>query len=451
MANDLSFNITARDQASRAVETVQKKIQGFGADLAKSFLSIAGPMAVVQMGLGAIQEAIENYKKKVAEAVDYAKGLTDRATELKLTTDEMQRLENAAAATGVSVEKLAASYSDLKALLASSRGGEGDTARMLQALGFAAQDIADGLVTPIQVIEKLGAAMSGAGDDTKALAIATAVLGKDLADKLLPILQRAKEAAEGFGEGAGITAEEAEFIRQSEVNKKREANRERARLAKREVVGSFLETDPEGQRILSEVQAQVSRQAAGGAGVAPIISSTVAASMPEVQAQVAAILKARRETANAAAREANAATAAAVEAEAARQESQRQADAAAAAIQAEEEAYQADLAKETEDANKQRQKENENADKLERERVKADLDAIESAKKESARTGGGKLTVSSLREIGGAMLGEGLAATAVNYEKETLDIQTKILIELQKMNISEPPLKSIDFTKINQA
>lgn len=451
MANDLSFNISARDQASKAVETVQKKIQGFGADLAKSFLTIAGPMAVLQMGISAIGEQIEAYKKKVAEAVDYARGLTDRATELKLTADEFQRLSNAATATGLSVEKLAESYNELKGLLASSKGGEGDTAKMLEALGFAAQDIANGLVTPIQVIERLGEAMSGAGDDTKALAIATAVLGKDLASKLLPILERAKAAAEGFGEEPGMTAEEAEFVRQNEVNKKKKENQEKVRTAKKAVAQEFLETDPEGQAILAQAQARAAQAASQGAGGAPTLSSSAAASLPEVQAQIAALLKSRREAAQAAAREANAGKAAAVTAEAARLESQRQADAAADAIQAEEEAYQADLAKQTEDANKQRQKENEDADKLERERVKADLDAIEAGKKDAAKSGTSKLTVSSLREIGGAMLGEGVAATAINYEKETLDIQTKILIELQKMNTTEPPMKSIDFTKIHQA
>lgn len=451
MANDLSFNISARDQASKAVETVQKKIQGFGADLAKSFLTIAGPMAVVQMGISAIGEKLEEYKKKVAEAVEYAKGLTDRASELKLTTEEFQRLSNAATATGLSVEKLAESYNELKGLLASSKGGEGDTARMLEALGFAAQDIANGLVTPIQVIERLGAAMSGAGEDTKALAIATAVLGKDLASKLLPILERAKAAAEGFGDEPGITAEEAEFVRQNEINKRKKENQEKVREAKKQVAQEFLETDPEGQRIRAEAEARIAQQAQPGGAAGVFLSASAAAALPEVQAEIAKILKARREAAAAAAREANAATASAVTAEAARQESQRQADAAADAIQAEEEAFQGYLAKQTEDANKQRQKEKEDADKLERERVKADLDAIEAGKKDAAKAGGGRLTVSSLREIGGAMLGEGVAATSINYEKETLDIQTKILIELQKMNTAEPPLKSIDFTKINQA
>lgn len=454
MANDLSFNISARDQASKAVETVQKKIQGFGADVAKSFLSIAGPMALVQMGISAIGNALEEYKKKVAEAVEYARGLTDRSAELGVTTDEFQRLNNAATATGLSVEKMAEAYKSLKDLLAQSRGAETDTTKMLEALGFAAEDIANGLVTPIQVIERLGQAMSGAGSDTQALAIATAVLGKDLAQKLLPVLERAREAAEGFAEDSGITAEEAEFIRKNEIDKQKKENREKARIAKREVVGTFLESDPEGARILAEARARAAQQAAASGGAAgggvgaPILSAGAAASLPEVQAQVAAILKARREQARAAAQEANAGRAAAVEAEARRQEDQRQADAAAADIQAGEEAYQDELSKETEEAKKQRDKEKQDADKLERDRVKAALDAADKGQKEAATS---RLTVSSLREIGGAMIGEGLAATSINYEKETLDIQTKIYLELQKMNAAEPPLKSIDFTKINQA
>ena len=70
MADDLSFTISAEDQASKAVETVQKKIQGFGSDVAKLALGVAGPMALLQAGIGYVSEKWTEYKKAQADAFE---------------------------------------------------------------------------------------------------------------------------------------------------------------------------------------------------------------------------------------------------------------------------------------------------------------------------------------------------------------------------------------------
>jgi len=68
MADDLSFTISAEDQASRAVETVQKKIQNFGTDVAKMALGVAGPMALIGVGFDFVKSKIDEYKQSLVEA-----------------------------------------------------------------------------------------------------------------------------------------------------------------------------------------------------------------------------------------------------------------------------------------------------------------------------------------------------------------------------------------------
>ena len=73
MADDVSFTISASDQASKVVETVQKKIQNFGSDIAKLALGVAGPMALLQAGIGFVSDKWSEYKAKQQEALDAQK------------------------------------------------------------------------------------------------------------------------------------------------------------------------------------------------------------------------------------------------------------------------------------------------------------------------------------------------------------------------------------------
>jgi len=85
MADDLSFTISAQDQASRAVETVQKKIQAFGGDVAKLALGVVGPMALLQAGIGYVTEKWQEYKQAQQEAFD--KGASGTYEQVKAQTD----------------------------------------------------------------------------------------------------------------------------------------------------------------------------------------------------------------------------------------------------------------------------------------------------------------------------------------------------------------------------
>jgi len=91
MADDLSFTISAQDQASRAVETVQKKIQAFGGDVAKLALGVVGPMALLQAGIGYVTEKWQEYKQAQQEAFD--KGASGTYEEVKAQADLGEQLD----------------------------------------------------------------------------------------------------------------------------------------------------------------------------------------------------------------------------------------------------------------------------------------------------------------------------------------------------------------------
>jgi len=462
MANDLEFTISAKDQASRAVETVQKKLKNFGSDLAKMALGFAAPLALAQMAFSAIGDAIAEHKKKVQEAIDNTAELANKSADLGVSVEVYQKLSAAADAAGMSIDKVAKAYTEVQKLLAGAVGGGNDTAKMLEVLGFAADDIANGLVRPMDVIEKLGAAMLGAKDDTTAMKIATAVLGETLAKDLMPQLKAAKDLASGFGEDSGLSAEEADLIKQKKIKETQKKNREAANIAKQEAAKEFLTSDPEGQRIIAKKQAEAARTANAG-GAAVVLGTETIAGMKDVQDEVMQILKARAAAEKERLRIANEAKAneiiVAAEALAAENAAQDFADKAIADAmdQSEKDDKKAgdESAKAREKAKTDAQKSAEDAAKAEKkaadDKAKEDRKALGDAldAEEKATAGDSKMTLSSLREIGGGLAGEAIV-NSLDLDRQMLDINQKMLIELQKLNITALPAvpTSTDFTKL---
>ena len=461
MANDMEFTISARDQASRAVETVQKKLQSFGSDLAKMALGFAAPLALAQAAFSAIGDAIEEHKKKVQEAIDNTAELSNKATDLGVSVEEYQKLSNAADAAGMSLDKVAKAYTEVQKLLAGAVGGGSDTAKMLEVLGFAADDIAKGLVKPMDVIEKLGAAMLGAKDDSTAFKIATAVLGETLAKDLLPQLKAAMDLAAGFSEDSGITQEEAELIRQKKIKEKQTKNREEAALAKEEVAKEFLKTDPGAGDVANKFGRELTESGRRALTRGKI---NELAGNEEVQNEIMRVLKERAAAEKERLRVANEAKAneiiAAAEALAAEKEAQ---DAADKAIEESMTQAEKDEKKAREDAEKARQKAKDDAEKAgEKTKDDAKKAAEDKAKKDKEELGkaldaeekakateGTKMTLSSLREIGGGLAGEAIVNSA-DMDRQLLDINQKMLIELEKLNVKTLPEvpPSTDFTKL---
>jgi hypothetical protein len=459
MANDMEFTISAKDQASRAVQTVQKKLQNFGSDLAKMALGFAAPLALAQAAFSAIGDAIEKHKKKVQEAIDNTAELSNKASDLGVSVEEYQKLSNAADAAGMSLDKVAKAYTEVQKLLAGAVGGGNDTAKMLEVLGFAADDIAKGLVKPMDVIEKLGAAMLGAKDDSTAFKIATAVLGETLAKDLLPQLKAAMDLASGFGDDSGLTAEEADIIKRKKVMDKQKKNKEELETARDEVAKEFLESDPDA--------AKFARQEGFGAGLGDegaVGQAKNRVGDEDFQDKIFAFIKARAEAEKERLRIANEAKAneiiAASEALAAENEAQALADKAIqesmAQAEKDEKKAREDADKAAEkaktDADKAKQKAEDDAKKAAEDKEKKDRDdlgkALDAEEKAKA-TEGTKLTLSSLREIGGGLAGEALV-NAADMDRQMLDINQKMLIELQKLNVKTLPEvpTSTDFTKL---
>lgn len=434
MSNDLSFTISAKDQASKAVETVQKKIQNLGTDLAKGFLSFAAPLTLVQTGFSMITDAIAENKKKVADSLEAYSGITDKAAEIGVATDEFLRLNQAAEASGVGVNKVAKLFQEVTTIIEQATQSGSSQEKMLKALGFSAEEIASGLLKPIQVIEQMGIAMNGASTNTDRMALATAMLGKNAAD-LIPVLLKAQQVAQGYGEDPGITQDEIALIEEKKRKDKQAKNKEEAKTAREEVVKDFLQFDAEGKEIYKRTSQRLQDQA----GTFDVV--TVSDVRKAAEEEVLAVLKKRREEAARLRQEAGAASIENLN----ELEMQRlNTEAVALALE--------DLAKMQADADKDK----EAADKKDKERTKQELDDLDKLKEEKAKAtakelaNAAKLTVSSLREIGGGLAGEFAPSQSVpdtlktiaETDKEIL----KAIVEL-KDAVLEGKLEGVDFTK----
>jgi hypothetical protein len=449
MSDSLEFSIFAKDQASKAVETVQKKVKSFGSDIAKSFLSVAAPLALLQTGISAIGTAIEEYKARVKEAVDNAAGLKDAAADIGVSVDEFQRLKGAADESGVGISKVSKLYVEMTKVLEAARSAGSPQRAVLEALGFASEDLAKGSVKAIDAIEAMAKALKGANGETDSLQMASALLGDTLAKELLPALKEGIELKKGFVNTEGLTEEEAAVLRAAKAEERKAAARKEYNDAREAATKRFLETDAEAGKIgvqFGQIRAGFENDPGTRETMkskAGFMSSDVA-----VQEAVGKLLAERAAKKKAEERAANEARAAAVRAADA---SSKAAADEAKRVEKEREQIAKDDAKQVEDGLKDSEKAKDDAAK---EAAKADEkrrkelgDAIEAEATAMAKKPE-KLTVSSLREIGGALMGESLTSLGSNIPQETLDINKRMLIELEKLNTKTlPEVPQVDFTK----
>jgi hypothetical protein len=453
MSNSLEFSINAKDNTSKVVDTVSKKINNFGSDLAKMALGVAGPMALVQAAIGAIGTAIEEYKAKVAEAIKFGAELPNQAKALNVSVEEYQRLTSAAEAAGESVSSVAQAYIEVRKAIEAAKDPTSSQAAALQALGFAAADIAAGIVKPIEVIERLGQAMATGADDATQLKIASAFLGTSV-EKLIPILRKAKEATEGYTDaGEGLTAEEADILKESEAAKAAEENREKIEEAREQAREKMFQGETGKKRmelkgeLFPTLTEEEMRKQSGGSMILPgygqrinyedgrrVADTFVKDKLTDEERDLIIKEYAAREKARKAA-EGAAAQAAAKEAA-----DKLKAIADAEAAKKEKEKTDKEAAKAEADKNKEAAKE---AAKLEADKkkeaddkAKREKDELGKALDAEAKAGAAasKFTGSSLRDIGGALAGESLTG-GIDYAAATLDINQKILVELQRINV----------------
>lgn len=464
MSNSLEFSINAKDNTSKVVDTVNKKINSFGSDLAKMALGVAGPMALVQAGIGAIGSAIEEYKQKVAEAVKFGAALPDQAKALNVSVEEYQRLTNAAEAAGVGVETVANAYIEVRKAIDAAKDPTSSQAKALAALGFAAADIAAGAVKPIEVIERLGRAMSTGADDATQFKIASGLLGSSF-EKLIPVLQKAQDLAKGYSDGTDVlTQEEAAILREDETETRKQElkdkvdkAREKARDKARRGDGKFQDAKKALGFYMSEEEA-VAKWGGGLSGMKAINEAGFEVRQDpntkkryvrkrELTDEDADLIIKEAARAEKAKKDAAAAAKAAADKEAA-DKLKAIADEAAAKKEKEKEG-----AKKTADAEKAATKAADDKKKQDADKEKKDKEDLgkaldeESKAKEKAAAAADKFTGSSLRDIGGALAGEAMTS-GIDYQAAALDISQKILIELQKLNIKTlPEVPDTNFTR----
>ena len=462
--NGLEFNISAKDQASAAMQSVQRKINDFGKDVAKSVLAIAGPIALVSTAISMIGDAIEDYKKKIKDAIDYGAGLKESANGIGVGVEEYQKLAGAAEQAGVSIDKVAKAYTEINKLIEQAKDPASAQADALARLGFAAEEIAKGNIKAIDVIERMGAALSTTTSETDKMKIATGLLGDVLAKELLPALKEGIELKKGFVDTEGLTDEEAQLLREQALEERRKTNREKVAKAK-ELAAEKMKTDPKVKAELSQMFPDLTEKeatdrfgyeygAAERAGYSRVMHYQDGRRIADTYEKRKYTDEETRQAA------ANIKEKERLEKERAAKEAQTAAQAQAAALKqkADQDAKRIADEKHNKEADEQTQRALEKAekerleekDKKEKEAKKKDDeerkaigDALDAEAKASKETK--KLTVSSLREVGGAIAGEAMTS-GVDYAAATLDVQQRMLLELQKMNTLALPT-TVDFTK----
>ena len=465
MSNSLEFSINAKDNTSKVVDTVNKKINNFGSDLAKMALGVAGPMALVQLAISAIGEEITKYKERIAEAIKFGSEIPNQAKALNITAEEYQRLGSAAESAGVGIDTLAQAYIEVRKAIDAAKDPASSQAAALQALGFAAADIAAGAVKPIEVIERLGRAMATGADDATQFKIASGLLGSSV-EKLIPILRKAQEASQGYTDaGDVLTDEEAAILRESEMTKKKQELQEKVAEARKQARQKMFEGETgKGRReVMKELfptltEEEMRKQSGGSMSMEGygrrinykegrrVEDTYVKDKLTDEEKDLIIKEYAEREKA----RKATEAAAAQAAAKEAADKLKTIADEAAAKKQKEKETADAAKAKEKADADAVKEKEKADADaaKIAADKEKQKKDELGKALDAEAKAADSvKFTGSSLRDIGGALAGEAMTS-GIDYQAAALDISQKILIELQKMNVKTlPEVPDTNFTK----
>jgi len=267
MSQNLEFRITASDQASRVVASVQKKVTDFGKDIGQSIVAIAGPMALASMAISKISQKMEEAKQRSKEAFDWGTGLSKSARQMGVSVTDFQRIESAAADTGMSVTEVGDAFKAANNLIQQAKQGNLAAAESLATMGFNLMELDK--IKPEDVIRRIGEAMATAEDPADKLKIAIGALGKE-GEKLQGILAKGFDIAGAFKAKDGLSDAEAEFLAKSDAEARGKANRERLVEARRGLTEKFLEEDPEGKRLVEKERARIAALAgpAGGRAAA---------------------------------------------------------------------------------------------------------------------------------------------------------------------------------------
>jgi hypothetical protein len=403
----MELTITAKDQASKVIEGVEKRVANFGKQFGQQLAGLVAPMALVGIAMSKINEQVEKVAQRRKEAFDWGASLEMSANKIGISVEAFQAVEAAADATGESVDRVGKSYKLASDLIAAARSGNLEAAEALSALGVNLSNIEK--TSPQEVLRRLAAALATTEDPAKRAQLAIAALGKS-AGELQDVLAKGFDIAGAIEGTEGLTSQEAAFLRQQAREERARQNRERLSSARQQATQRFLVEDPQGRAILAAEQERLRRltgpgMPGGGIGGAGMTAG-VAAADPRIQAIVQEALERARKEAEAGKPGPDAAAAAALAKRA-------EADAKRAAEEAEKEA-------------------------------KKKPRVIESKMSPLQFTEARQPTVSSLRAIGGGMAGE--VAGLVDFQRNSLEVQKQIRDILAEIK-ARGNIQSTDFTK----
>jgi CRISPR/Cas system-associated protein Cas5 (RAMP superfamily) len=406
----LEFTISASDQASKVVTSVQNKIQNFGKDVGKSIAGVLGPMALVGFAVSKVTEYLAEMEKKAKEAFDFGAGLSNAADKLGVTVEQFQQINNAAEMTGSSVDEVGKAFLLAAKRLEEARSGNQDAIDGLGALGIGVEDLSK--TKPEDVLARLAGAMAAGKDPTEAMAISMAALGNS-AKELQKVLAKGFDIKGAMVDTEGLTQEEADILRESERKKREKANKEKVASAKQAARDEFLATE-EGKAFVRNKLKEGTDLTGGGRGGVAVKSTAIDAEIARLGEE-----KRRREEEKRTAIATNPANV----------------QAAAKAL----EKAAADVAK-AEEEKKKPEKE-----RVERVAKGAKVGTQSEGELGSITANVAPLMVSSLREIVGGMAGE-MIAEQIDLQTIQVDLTRSMLTELQTLN--NKSRDTVDFTKL---
>lgn len=405
----LEFTISASDQASQVVTSVQKKIDNFGKDVGKSIAGMLGPMALVGFAVSKVTDYLAEMEKKAKEAFDFGASLSDAAEKLGVTVEQFQQIKNAAAATGSSIDDVAKAYKLAEKRLDEVKNGNLDALDSFNRLGFSIADLEK--ITPEDYLARTANAMAQATSPTEKMAIAMAALGKD-ASALQKVLEKGFDIQGAFLDTEGLSAKDADTFRKSERIKRAKENRDKLDDAKKIVKdeedfirSEFLKTE-EGKKFIKS----------RGKGSSKSFRLTDEG-RSEIDAEIERLRLAKKRIAD----------------------EKNQAGNAPKAAAGLLDKSEKDKAKE-EEAKKKPEKE-----KAERTVKGAKMGTQSDAELGSISVKSAPIMVSSLREIGGGMAGEKIASQ-IDLQTIQVDLTRSMLTELQMLN--NKSRDTVDFTKL---
>jgi hypothetical protein len=410
MSQDLQMTISARDQASKVLEGVEKKVANFGKQFGQQLVGMVAPMAIVGFALGKISAKIEEIRQKRKEAFDWGASLQASANKMGVTVEEFQAIESAADETGESVEKVGKSFKLASDLIAGARSGNLAAAESLNALGVDLNKLET--TTPQEVLGKLAEALSSTEDPAERAKIAVGALGKAAAE-LQETLAKGFDIAGAMEDINTVTNEEAALLRDQAQSERKKAKDDRVKKAKEQASERFLDEDPMASQIAREAYERGEIvQDARSPGFA---SNSRLAKLPGVQEAIGKEL-ARRDKEKADKKDAEDKASGAAEANRQR----------AAALKKVGEGQE----KKKEEEEKKKPKEK----KLPKFKASDTDDVFQKSQP----------TVSSLRAIGGGMAGE--VAGLVDFQRNSIELQKQIRDILKEIN-GKGGLENTDFTK----